>query len=50
MFVQDRLPVVAVTDSTPSVDFEISSSTTRVLAPNEFLFRNGRTQRPAYTA
>ena len=41
MFVQDRLPVVAVTDSTPSVDSEISSSTTRVLAPNEFLFRTG---------
>ena len=48
MSVQDRLPVVAVTDDTPSVEPEISFST-RVLAPNEFLFRTGE-QKPAYTA
>ena len=40
MSVQDRLLVVAVTDDTPSVESEISSPT-RVLAPNEFLFRTG---------
>ena len=40
MSVQDRLPVVAVTDDHTMVKSEISSPT-RVLAPNEFLFRTG---------
>ena len=40
MSVQDRLPMVAVTDDTPSVESEIELPT-RVLAPNEFLFRTG---------
>ena len=48
MSVQDRLPVVAVTDHTPSVEPEIGFST-RILAPNEFLFRRER-QKPACTA
>jgi CRP/FNR family transcriptional regulator, anaerobic regulatory protein len=47
MSVQDRLPVVAVTDDTPSVESEIGFST-RVLAPNEFLFRTGDTKTCLY--
>jgi len=47
MSVHDRLPVVAVTDDTPSVEPEIGFST-RILAPNEFLFRTGETKTCLY--
>ena len=47
MSVHDRLPVVAVTDDIPSVEPEIGFST-RILAPNEFLFRTGETKTCLY--
>ena len=47
MSVQDRLPVVDVSDDTPSVEPEIGFST-RSLAPNEFLFRTGETKTSLY--
>ena len=47
MFVQDRRPVARVTSDATSVEPEIGSAT-RVLAPNEFLFRAGQAKAGFY--